>query len=361
MLGRAGHRALVVGGCVRNAVMGLPGGDVDIATDARPETVMRLAEAAGFRAVPTGIEHGTVTVVVEGAPYEVTTFRRDVETDGRRAVVAFSDRIEDDARRRDFTMNALYVAADGALVDPLSGVGDARARRVRFIEDPAQRIAEDHLRILRFFRFLAWYGDPAQGPDPEGLAACAEGIEGLDRLSRERVGAELKKLLAAPDPAPAVASLAAIGGLARVLPGADARALAPLVHLERLHGVAPDPLRRLAVLGGESADLRLSKAETRRLKDIRAALAAGEGAAALGYRHGAETAVDALLIGAASLGQPLDPASLDAAREGARQRFPVSAADLPHLAGPELGRKLRELETRWVDSGFTLGRDQLIG
>lgn len=361
MLESAGHRALVVGGCVRNAVMGLKGGDVDIATDALPGTVMALAGTAGLRAVPTGIAHGTVTIVVDGDPYEVTTFRRDVQTDGRRAVVAFSDRIEDDARRRDFTMNALYVDADGTLSDPLSGLEDAKARRVRFIEDAAQRIAEDHLRVLRFFRFMAWYGDPALGPDPEGLAACAAGIAGLDHLSRERVGAEVKKLLAAPDPAPAVASLAAIGGLARVLPGADARVLAPLVHVESLAGIAPDPLRRLAALGGETGNLRLSKAETRRLVDIRAAMAAGDSAAVLGYRHGADAARDALLIIAASLGQPLEAASLAQAQHGASQRFPVSAADLPQLSGPALGQRLRELEDRWVNSGFTLDRDQLVG
>jgi poly(A) polymerase len=360
LLDRAGYRALVVGGCVRNAVMGLAGGDVDVATDALPETVMTLAEGAGFRALPTGIEHGTVTLVIDSIPYEVTTFRRDVETDGRRAVVAFSDRIEDDARRRDFTMNALYTDSSGALLDPISGLADAQARRVRFIEDPAQRIAEDHLRILRFFRFLAWYGDPALGPDPEGLAACAEAVSGLDSLSRERVGSEVKKLLSASDPAPAVAALASIGGLARVLPGADATFLAPLVHLETLADLTPDPMRRLAALGGEVTDLRLSRAESRRIRDIRAALAMDAAAAVSGYRFGAETACDALLIRAATLGQPLDAAQLDAARFGARQSFPVVAADLPHLSGPALGRELRALESRWVASGFALSRDQLI-
>jgi poly(A) polymerase len=358
MLTDAGHQALAVGGCVRNEVMGLPASDVDIATDALPETVMALAQAAGLKAVPTGIAHGTVTVVSGGEGYEVTTFRRDVETDGRRAVVAFSDRIEDDARRRDFTMNALYAAADGTLSDPLSGLEDALRGRVRFIEDAGQRIAEDHLRILRFFRFLAWYGDPAAGPDAEALAACAAAVEGLDRLSRERVGAEMLKLLSAPDPAPAVASLAAIGGLARVLPGADPRGLAPLVHLEA--GLAADAIRRLAALGGDASDLRLSRADSRRLAGIRAAFESGESPAVLAWRHGAETARDALLLRAALGGIPQDPSAEPEIRRGAAAEFPVRAADLPGLEGAALGRRLKALERRWTESDLRLTCDDLL-
>ena len=245
----AGHQALLVGGCVRNALLGRPVADIDLATDARPEAVIDLARRAGLKPVPTGVEHGTVTVVAEGRPFEVTTFRRDVATDGRRATVAFSTDLAEDAARRDFTMNALYCRPDGALVDPLGGLADLRAGRVRFVGDPAARIAEDYLRILRFFRIHAWYGDPAGGLDPEGLAACAALQEGLARLSRERVGAEMTKLLAAADPAPAVAAMAAAGILGRVLPGADARALAPLVHAEAAAGAAPRWQRRAAALG----------------------------------------------------------------------------------------------------------------
>ena len=187
----AGHQALFVGGCVRNALIGRAVADIDLATDARPAAVIALAEAAGLRAVPTGIEHGTVTVLAGGRPFEVTTFRRDVETFGRRAVVAFTGEIAEDAARRDFTMNALYARADGEVIDPLGGLADLRAGRVRFVGDPGQRIAEDYLRILRFFRIHAWYGDPAGGMDPDGLAACAEAQDGLALISRERVGAEI--------------------------------------------------------------------------------------------------------------------------------------------------------------------------
>ena len=206
LLADDGHTACAVGGCVRNALLGAPVTDVDIATSARPDRVMALAEGAALRAVPTGLAHGTVTVVAGGQGFEVTTLRRDVATDGRHARIAFSDRVADDAARRDFTMNALYARADGTVLDPLGGLDDLRARRVRFVGDPDNRIAEDYLRILRFFRFHAQYG--ANGPDAEGLAACAAGADGLARLSAERVTAELRKLLAAPDPAPAVAAMA---------------------------------------------------------------------------------------------------------------------------------------------------------
>ncbi len=262
LLTDAGHQAWFVGGCVRDELIGEPVSDLDLATDATPQSVMDLAQAAEIHAIPTGIDHGTVTLVVDGIPFEITTFRRDVATDGRRATVAFSDNITDDARRRDFTMNALYVAPDGQIADPLGGLPDLYARHVRFIENADRRIKEDYLRILRFFRFYAWYGNVNDGPDREGLAACADNIEGLQSLSSERVTAELLKLLAAPDPAPALAAMASTGALAQVLPGADAGSLPVLVHLEQSLEIPADPLRRLAVIGGTPQEaLRLSKAQ----------------------------------------------------------------------------------------------------
>lgn len=363
VLAKAGHRALFVGGSVRNAVLGAPVADIDIATDARPERVMALAGAAGIKAVPTGVDHGTVTLVSGGIPHEVTTFRRDVETDGRRAIVAFSDRVEEDAARRDFTMNALYAEADGTLVDPLGGLADARARRVRFIGAPQDRIREDYLRILRFFRFHAWYGDPAAGLEAEGLAACAELAEGLGRLARERVGHEMKRLLAAPDPAPSVAAMAQTGILPRVLPGADPRALAPLVHLEAAEGVAADPLRRLAALGGAdpAVRLRLSRKEARRLEALRQALGAEAAPGELAWRHGYAFGLDVALLRAALAGQPLADDLRPRLKAAAVARFPVKPADLmPGYQGPALGRRLAELERRWVASGFTLTRAALL-
>ncbi len=191
-----------------------------------------------------------MTAVVDGTPIEVTTFRADVATDGRRAQVAFTTDMATDAGRRDFTMNALYADAEGTVIDPLGGLPDLHAGRVRFIGRPEDRIAEDYLRILRFFRFHAWYGAPENGIDPDGLAACAGHADGVDRLARERIGWEVRKLLAAPDPAPATAAMASAGVLARCLPGADASTLAPLVHAERLAGAVPDWPTRLCRAGG---------------------------------------------------------------------------------------------------------------
>jgi poly(A) polymerase len=360
VLEAAGFKALFVGGCVRNALLGAAVSDVDIATDARPETVTNLAENAGLKVVPTGIDHGTVTVIAQGRPHEVTTFRRDVETDGRHAVVAFSTDVAEDAARRDFTMNALYADARGQVIDPLGGLQDLLARRLRFVGDAETRIREDYLRILRFFRFHAWYADPEGGLDAEGLAACAALSAGLETLSAERVGAEVKKLLSAPDPAPAVASMAQAGVLAVVLPGAEVRALAPLVHLEQ--GAAPRPLRRLAVLGGEdpAARLRLSRAEARDLAALRDALGDMASPAVLGWRLGADLATDAMLARAAALETPLPPGWREAIARGAGATFPVRAADLPHLTGPALGAELKRLQARWLSADLKPGRDDLL-
>lgn len=359
-----GAQALFVGGCVRNALLGAPVSDIDIATDAPPERVVELAEAVGIKAVPTGIDHGTVTLVNGGIPHEVTTFRRDVETDGRRAVIAYAGTIEEDAARRDFTMNAIYARPDGTIVDPLGGLPDLRARRVRFIGDANDRIREDYLRSLRYFRFHAWYGDPEGGFDPDALAAIAANLDGLSKLSRERVGAEMLKLLAAPDPAPSVAAMRSTGALGQFLPGADDRYLAALVHLEQQAGVAPDALRRLAILGGvDAADrLRLSRAQAKRLERLRDAVGSGMGPAELGYRLGADEARDVLLLRAAMLGRPWDVEAAKAAERGARARFPVRPADLmPALQGPALGAALKRLEREWIASGFALTRDELLG
>lgn len=364
MLTGAGHQALFVGGMVRNALLGQPPGDIDIATDAVPEQVMALAEAAGFRPVPTGVEHGTITVVVaQHEGIEVTTFRRDVETDGRRAVVAFSTRVEDDAHRRDFTMNALYATSEGEVIDPLGGLPDLRARRVRFVGDAGERIREDYLRILRFFRFHAHYGDPDAGLDADGLAACAANLAGIETLSRERIGAEVKRLLTAQDPAPSVAAMAEVGALERALPGADHRPLAAIVRLAREAGLAPETMRRLAALGGENpaSALKLSRAEAKRLAALRDGAASGKSAGELGYRLGAEAGLSAILLRAALGGTTPPPDASAEAERGAAAEFPVRPADLmPALDGPALGARLKELEARWIASDFALGRDDLL-
>ena len=367
----APHRALVVGGAVRNALLGEPVEDIDIATDARPGQVVDLARAAGLKPVPTGIEHGTVTVVADGRGFEVTTFRRDVETDGRRAVVAFSDRIEDDAARRDFTMNALYAEPSGEVLDPVGGLPDLSARRVRFVGDPDRRITEDYLRILRFFRFHARYGRPGAA-DAEAVAACARHAQGLSRISRERIGAEMRKLLSADDPVEAVRLMETTGVLAQVLPGGSADGLAALCAVAPEGGAGPGPCPgprdistkkkdwelRLAALGAEDAAgaLRLSRAEARVQEELRSGLPLGEAA----YRLGAGRAGQLALL-RASRGEALRSDWREQIDFAAKQVLPISAADLSHrLSGPALGRGLKAAEAAWIEGDFLMPAPALV-
>ncbi|WP_209506902.1 MULTISPECIES: CCA tRNA nucleotidyltransferase [unclassified Ruegeria] len=359
----SGAQALFVGGCVRNALLGAPVSDIDIATDARPEQVVDMAQAAGLKAIPTGIDHGTITVVSAGIPHEITTFRRDVETDGRRAVIAFSDYVEEDAARRDFTMNALYAKPDGTVLDPLGGLPDLQARRVRFIGEAEDRIREDYLRSLRYFRFHAWYGDPDAGFDPDALAAIGANLEGLALLSRERVGAELLKLLGAPDPAPAIATMRSTGVLAQLLPGADDRSLAPLIALEHAAGAESNPLRRLAAIAtpDDAATLRLSRSQLQRLTRMRSEAQSTTSVAELGYRYGDEGGLNKTLLRCAFFEQPWSESFRQDLHAGAAARFPIQARDLiPGYTGPALGQKLAELESRWIASGFALSREDLL-
>ena len=359
-LSAQGFQALLVGGCVRNALLGLPVSDLDLCTDARPETVSDIAKSAGFKVIPTGIDHGTLTIIAGGRPHEVTTFRRDVTTDGRHATVAFSTDITQDAARRDLTINALYARADGTVLDPLGGLPDLLARRVRFVGDASQRIREDYLRILRFFRFHAHFADPAGGLDAEALAACAANLDGLDGVSRERVGQEMRKLLAAADPAPAVAAMAQTGVLAALLPGADPYGLAPLVHLEA--DMPADWRRRLVVLGGQdlAKGLKLSRTEARHIAALTAALSSVDAPAALGFALGADLGQSAVLARAVILEASLPKNWRAEVARGSAAVFPVKAADLPHLSGPALGKRLKSLQTLWLNTGLSADKAELL-
>jgi poly(A) polymerase len=360
--------AFFVGGCVRNTILGQPVADIDLTTPIEPGEVTRRLAAAGLKAVPTGIEHGTVTAVSGGEGFEITTFRADVATDGRRATVRFSTDIAEDAARRDFTMNAIYADPAGEIVDPLGGLADLLARRVRFIGEPRDRIREDYLRILRFFRFSAWYGAATHengGIEPEGLAACAELADGIDGLARERIGAEIRKLLAAPDPAPALAAMSASGVLARCLPGASPALLAPLVHLEGVAEVGADWVTRLAALGAENPaeDLRLSRAEAKSLAGIRACLAKPVTVATAAHCSGARAARAMALLRAAT-GDAGGLANLEQEiARGLAAKFPLRAHDLIKAGmapGPALGVALDAARTRWLDSDFSLDRTALL-
>jgi tRNA nucleotidyltransferase/poly(A) polymerase len=371
VLSRDGEEARVVGGAVRNALLGEPIHEFDIATTAVPDEVMRRATAAGFKPVPTGIEHGTITVVIEGRPFEVTTLRVDVETFGRHANVRFGRDWKADAQRRDFTMNGLSVGADGVVHDAVGGLADLRARLVRFIGDPAKRIAEDYLRILRFFRFHAAYGHGK--PDTAGVAACIEGRAGLDQLSRERVRTELLKLLLAPHAAPALAVMAESGLLVPVLGGVpDLAAFSNMAKVEASAGVQADAMQRLGALGVRIAEdaerlwqrLRLSNAEHERLTSMaqewwRVSPGDDKAARALLYRLGPERFVDRVLLAwARSPATAHDAAwqSLVALPEHwTIPTFPLKAADFIKRGmtpGPALGAALHEAEMAWIAADF---------
>jgi poly(A) polymerase len=372
VLGRDGQEARIVGGAVRDALLGEPVGDIDIATTAEPDEVIRRTAAAGFKAVPTGIEHGTLTVVVDGRPFEVTTLREDIETFGRKATVRFGRDWKADAERRDFTMNALSVAPDGELHDYVGGLDDLRDRRVRFIGDPATRIAEDYLRILRFFRFHAAYG--AGALDADGLHACIEARAGLDRLSRERVGMEVLKLLLAGGAEPVLWAMAESGLLLPVLGGVPMiPSFAAMRGREAALGLAPDAIRRLgalAVLVTEDAErlwqrLRLTNAEHERLA------AMGEGwwrilpqgaeqdARALLYRLGPQMFTDRVLMAWAHADVDVSDTGWVALATLAHRwtvpAFPLKAADFIARGldkGPRLGAALRAAEETWIAAGF---------
>ena len=357
----SGARLFYVGGCIRNAVMGVAATDIDLTSDAVPDQMRRIAQARGIRVIDTGADHGTLTFVLGGKSYEITTFRKDIATDGRHAEVAFGTSLEDDAARRDFTMNALYAEASGQVIDPLEGLADAQARRLRFIGEPQARITEDYLRILRFFRFWAWYGDPLEGVDAPALAACAALQSGLDRISKERIGTELLKLLAAPDPAPALAAMEAAGILGRVLPGASARPVSLLVHLEQGH--APDALRRLACLGGEAVQecLRLSNVQARQVEALRYHGQNTSKALAHGYALGAAQGWSSWLLRAAWTEHRVTESEHEAVRRGAQSMCPVSAAELmPKYQGPALGEALKRAQDIWIARDMHMTKDEIL-
>jgi poly(A) polymerase len=363
---RGGGEVRVAGGAVRNALLGVPIADVDLATTMLPADVMRVCRAAGFGVHPTGFEHGTVTVVNSGAPFEVTTLRRDVETDGRRAVVAFTSDWAEDAVRRDFTMNAMYCDATGKIYDFTDGYADLLRNRIRFVGDAKMRIKEDYLRVLRFFRFHARFGKGA--PDKTGLAACAKLKSGLKKISAERVRQEMFKLVVAPRAVPTLKIMAASGVLKAIIPYTDDWQLVgrlPDDAVLRLYGLAKKPEELKDIL-------RLSNVEAQRIDDLLAApdlsprLKPQEQRAML-YHLGGQAWADVVQLnwarGRASKADPKWQALLDLPKRWPIPKLPINGQDMLAAgiaSGPQMGEMLRELEDWWVARDFLATREELL-
>ena len=389
LLNADGAETRVVGGAVRNSLLDEPVGDIDLATTLLPAEVMARAENAKIKAVPTGIDHGTVTLVVDGKPFEVTTLRRDVATNGRHAEVAFGTDWQADAERRDFTINALYADQTGTIIDLVGGKADIETATIRFIGDANLRIAEDYLRVLRFFRFFAWYGRGR--PDAAGLRACAGARDHLSQLSVERVWSEIKKLLSAKDPGRALLWMRQAGVLTAILPetekwGIDA--MPGLIATQNALGWEPEPLLRLAAMVPNDAErmkalsarLKLSKVEAQFLQDFVNAPKIADSTSELAldrllYTHGKAGIIAQLRLSLANARSKAEGDAEAMAQSGRFSRllqraenfekpvFPLNGADVIAkgiAAGPEVGDLLSQMEAMWVQANFTLSRDTLL-
>lgn len=371
-----------VGGCVRNALWDMEVGDIDLACQLEPQDVIEALGAADIRHIPTGIDHGTVTAVIDGTPFEITSLRRDVETDGRRAIVAYTTDWSEDAQRRDLTINALYADALGNVFDPTGqGLDDLKSRKFRFVGDAAQRVQEDYLRILRFFRFLAWYGGHEK-VDAASLKACREHQSGIKSLSVERIWMEMKKLLSARNPVRTCHIMLTNGILETVFPEANnVDGLEALVKLESREGLKPDPLLRLMAMSARkplqmallTKRLKMSKAETTRLRDwtddgaqLSTDMSERDCLASI-YKSGKQVVLDRARLRAAGETDAIQSSRwmvlADLALGWQAPTFPITGKDLAEAgvpSGPVMGRALKALEALWVRSGFLTEKPQLL-
>ncbi len=375
-------RLRFVGGCVRNALWGEPVTDTDLAVALKPKEVMAALTEAGIRYIKTGVAHGTVTAIFQGKPYEITSLRRDIETDGRHAVVTYTEDWAEDAQRRDLTFNALYANQEGQVFDPTGqGLEDLNARRLRFVGDASSRVKEDYLRILRFFRFLAWYGGDSK-VDAASLKACRENRSGIKGLSAERVWSEIKKLLLARDPSRALHIMLTNEILELILPEANnVDGVDRLLKLEEREGLDPDPLLRLMAMSAREPlqiallckRLKMSGAETKRLRNwaedsepLSLDLSERGQQAAL-YNSGKQTVLDRTRLRAAGERDPIKSAHwmsfANLAEAWDRPEFPLSGKDLKAAGvepGPKMGKALQALEALWIRSGFTAEKEKLL-
>ena len=357
-----GYKAYFVGGCVRNTLLNIKTTDIDIATSAHPKKVLEIMENAGLKALPTGIEHGTVTVVADKRNYEVTTLREDMETDGRRAKVKFSKSIFEDAKRRDFSINAIYCEQDGTILDPLEGIADLIEKRIKFIGDPYTRIKEDYLRILRFFRFLALFGKENENHEIE-ITALNDLRDGLDKVSAERKSDEILKLFAAPNLKYSILLMEKANISSKIFNSFNFKNLKNLKNLEDTLEIAPCATRRLAAYTDDNlkSHLRFSNKLAKDHKALREEATSGKDAAELSYRYNEKLALDSILVRSSLHGTEPTGNVFNRIKLGSVSKFPVKSSDLTeYFSGPKLGEVLAYLEQKWIESDFTLSKERLL-
>lgn len=357
-----GHKIYFVGGCVRDCLLGLPLKDIDLATTALPSEIIKVAKENEFKAIKTGIQFGTITLICERVQYQVTTFRQDIETDGRKAVVSFSKCITTDASRRDLTINALYADIDGTVVDPLNVLTDLNNRKIKFIGNPQQRILEDHLRILRFFRFLAWFQKRNTEIDPESLKACICLKEKLMTLSGERIGTEMKTLLSATNPIKTLELMAKTGILQLVIPNAKLHQLHTLIKFEKQFKCSRKWTTRIALMTNSKLKTiwKLSNAEHKLITRLQQLKQREDSIQKIAYLYGKEIAYQSTVIRSAISKDNLK--NIDTRITlGITSVFPVTAKDLAeNHQGRELGKMLKKLQDIWIDSDFSLTKMDLL-
>jgi poly(A) polymerase len=357
-----GYEAFFVGGCVRNTLFDFQATDIDISTSATPKRVMELMSQAGLKTIPTGIDYGTVTVVADKQNYEITTFRKDIETDGRRAKVKFSGSVLEDAKRRDFSINAIYSEQDGTILDPLDGIADIAKKRIKFIGDPHARIKEDYLRILRFFRFLALFGRENETHEIE-IATINDLRDGLDTISAERKSDEILKLFAAPNPKCSIFLMETADISSKIFDAYDYKSLNNLKELEDRLQVNPCATRRLAAYTKDNlkSQLRFSNKLAKAHKVLREEAISKKDAAELSYRYNEKIALDSILVRSSLHSTEPIKNVYHRIKLGSVAKFPVKSVDLAeYFSGPKLGKMLAYLEQKWIESDFRLSKEVLL-
>ncbi len=367
ILSSNGNKVYFVGGCVRDSIQGREIKDVDISTDALPSRVIEMVEAAGLKVIKTGFEHGSVKVLIEQDSFEVTTFRSDLVTDGRHSKVSFSRNILDDASRRDFTMNAIYMTIDGDILDPLYGWEDLVNGYVRFIGKPEKRIKEDYLRILRYFRFISTYGEHINYKDDIAVQACSEAIEGLKTLSQSRIWEELQKILLAADPYPVLKLMKVSKILDEILPSANIECLANFLKIERKVKLEAIVMNRLLALNVNSVrfwveKFPLTKEQCAWVSKVLISISDNSSPKVKGYKYGMNLALVSLALVNANSFEKFDQNDLADIKLGCSKKFPLSSSDLLEFFSPskELGDELKRLKVLWFDSDLELDRNDLL-